>query len=73
MSRLTIELSATSITLNSVLKKIDQNEGSLGLLLNDRSLYKNVDSLSYNLNKLIKAIEENPERYLKHLRLIELF
>ena len=59
--------------MNSVLKKIDQNEGSLGLLLNDRSLYKNVDSLSYNLNKLIKAIEEDPERYLKHLRLIELF
>ena len=73
MSRLTIELSTISITLNSVLKKIDQGEGSLGLLLNDRSLYKNVDSLSYNLNKLIKAIDEDPERYLKHLRFIEVF
>ena len=73
MSQLTRELSTTSTTLNSVLEKIDQGEGSLGLLLNDQSLYVNMDSLSFNLNKLIKAIEEDPKRYLKHLRLIELF
>lgn len=73
MSQLTRELSTTSITLNSVLEKIDRGEGSLGLLLNDQSLYVNMDSLSVNLNKLIKAIEEDPKRYLKHLRFIELF
>ena len=73
MSQLTRELSKTSITLNSVLEKIDRGEGSLGLLLNDQSLYVNMDSLSVNLNKLIKAIEEDPKRYLKHLRFIELF
>ena len=73
MSQLTRELSATSTTLNSVLEKIDLGEGSLGLLLNDSSLYENVDSLSYNLNELIKGIKEDPKRYLKHLRLLELF
>jgi phospholipid/cholesterol/gamma-HCH transport system substrate-binding protein len=73
MSQLTRELSATSTTLNSVLEKMDQGEGSLGLLLNDPSLYENVDSLSYNLNELIKGIKEDPKRYLKHLRLLELF
>ena len=73
MSQLTRELSATSTTLNSVLEKIDLGEGSLGLLLNDPSLYENVDSLSYNLNELIKGIKEDPKRYLKHLRLLELF
>ncbi len=73
MSQLTRELSATSTTLNSVLEKIDRGEGSLGLLLNDPSLYENVDSLSYNLNELIKGIKEDPKRYLKHLRLLELF
>lgn len=73
MSQLTRELSKTSIMLNSVLEKIDRGEGSLGLLLNDQSLYVNMDSLSVNLNKLIKAIEEDPKRYLKHLRFIELF
>ncbi len=73
MSQLTRELSATSTTLNSVIEKMDQGEGSLGLLLNDPSLYENVDSLSYNLNELIKGIKEDPKRYLKHLRLLELF
>ena len=73
MSQLTRELSATSTTLNSVLEKMDRGEGSLGLLLNDPSLYENVDSLSYNLNELIKGIKEDPKRYLKHLRLLELF
>jgi len=73
MSQLTKELSATSTTLNSVLEKMDRGEGSLGLLLNDPSLYENVDSLSYNLNELIKGIKEDPKRYLKHLRLLELF
>ncbi len=73
MSQLTRELSATSTTLNSVLEKMDRGEGSLGLLLNNPSLYENVDSLSYNLNELIKGIKEDPKRYLKHLRLLELF
>ena len=73
MSQLTKELSATSTTLNSVLEKMDRGDGSLGLLLNDPSLYENVDSLSYNLNELIKGIKEDPKRYLKHLRLLELF
>lgn len=73
MSQLTKELSATSTTLNLVLEKMDRGEGSLGLLLNDPSLYENVDSLSYNLNELIKGIKEDPKRYLKHLRLLELF
>lgn len=73
MSQLTKELSATSTTLNSLLEKMDRGEGSLGLLLNDPSLYENVDSLSYNLNELIKGIKEDPKRYLKHLRLLELF
>lgn len=73
MSQLTRELSTTSTTLNSVLEKMDRGEGSLGLLLNDPSLYENVDSLSYNLNELIKGIKEDPKRYLKHLRLLELF
>ena len=73
MSKLSRELSATSTTLNSILEKMDRGEGSLGLLLNDPSLYENVDSLSYNLNELIKGIKEDPKRYLKHLRLLELF
>ena len=73
MNVLTKELTLTSQSLQSVLQKMDSGEGSLGLLLNDPSFYQNADSLAFNLNRLIKGINEDPKRYLKHLRLFELF
>ena len=73
MNILTKELTLTSKSLQSVLQKMDSGEGSLGLLLNDPSFYQNADSLAFNLNLLIKGINEDPKRYLKHLRLFELF
>ena len=73
MNILTKELTLTSQSLQSVLQKMDSGEGSLGLLLNDPSFYQNADSLAFNLNLLIKGINEDPKRYLKHLRLFELF
>ena len=73
MNILTKELTLTSKSLQSVLQKMDSGEGSLGLLLNDPSFYQNADSLAFNLNRLIKGINEDPKRYLKHLRLFELF
>ena len=66
-------LNKTNITLNEVLVKINNGEGSLGKMVNDPSLYNNIDSLSVNLNELIKNINENPGQYLKHMRLVEIF
>lgn len=73
LETLSTELNTTSLSLNEVLNKINDGEGSLGKMINDPSLYNNLDSLSTNLNKLIKNIEENPGRYLKHMRLVEIF
>lgn len=73
LESLSKELNETSSSLNQVIKKINEGEGSLGLMINDPSLYNNLDSLSKNLNTLIKNIEENPGRYLKHMRLVEIF
>ncbi len=66
-------LNETNQTLNEVLIKINDGQGSLGKMINDPSLYNNMDSLSVNLNQLIKNINENPRDYLKHMRLIEVF
>ncbi|MDR9418508.1 MlaD family protein [Gracilimonas sp.] len=66
-------LNETNLTLNEVLTKVNNGEGSLGKMVNDPSLYNNIDSLSVNLNELIKNINENPGKYLKHMRLIEVF
>lgn len=66
-------LQESTNSLNSILGKVDNGEGTIGLMLNDPSLYNNLDSLTYNLNDLILKIQENPGDYLKYMRLIEIF
>ncbi|AXI99323.1 ABC-type transporter Mla maintaining outer membrane lipid asymmetry, component MlaD [Cyclonatronum proteinivorum] len=67
------EMEGVSRDLTDIMQKINEGEGSLGLLINDPSLYQNLDSLSYNLNALIQNLNENPRHFLKHLRLIDIF
>ncbi len=48
----------------SVMHKIDQGEGSLGLLINNDELYSNLEKSASDLDILINDIKENPERYV---------
>ncbi len=73
LETLSKSLNETSFTLNEVLTKINEGDGTLGKMLNDPSLYHNIDSLAVSLNDLVKKINENPGRYLKHMRLVEIF
>jgi ABC-type transporter Mla subunit MlaD len=73
LKQLSKSLQESTHSLNNILSKIDKGEGTLGLMLNDPSLYNNVDSLTYNLNNLILNFQENPSEYLKYIRLIEIF
>ncbi len=70
---LSAELQQSSESMSSILSKIDIGEGTLGKMVNDPSLYNNLDSLTVNLNELVKAIQEDPKRYLKHMRLVDIF
>lgn len=45
-------------------KKISDSEGSLGLLINDKDLYLNLEKSSKELESLIKDIKLHPKRYL---------
>ncbi len=67
------EMDQFSRDLNVLIGKINEGDGSLGKLVNDPSLYNNLDSLSYNMNKLIKNFNENPRHFLKHMRLVDIF
>ncbi|OQB64755.1 MAG: mce related protein [Bacteroidetes bacterium ADurb.Bin141] len=61
----TIErLNNTVNELNSVLSKIDKGEGSLGKLVNNDSLYVNLNNASANLDKLLIDLKANPGRYV---------
>ncbi|WP_340104100.1 MlaD family protein [Rhodohalobacter sp. 8-1] len=68
-----VELEGASAELNEILKKINSGEGTIGKMVNDPSLYDNLDELTNELNVLMKGINEDPGRYLKHMKIIELF
>lgn len=73
LEMLSRDLKKTNAELNEILTKINNGEGSLGKMLNDPTLYDNLESLSGEMNSLVKNINENPRKYLKHMRLIEVF
>lgn len=50
--------------LQGVVSKINDGQGSLGLLVNDRQMYDNLNSASKNLDNLIIDLKENPKRYV---------
>jgi phospholipid/cholesterol/gamma-HCH transport system substrate-binding protein len=57
-------LNYTVSQLNSAVSKINSNEGSVGLLLNDRRLYQNMESTTRSLNILMDDLRVHPKRYL---------
>lgn len=67
------ELEMATGSLNSILDKLNAGEGTMGKLINDSSVYDNLDSLTIELNRLVKGINEDPGRYLKHMSVIEVF
>lgn len=52
-------------SFNSLLKKIDDPEGTVGKLLVDGSVYDSLDSLLSDIDSLVRKIEENPKKYIR--------
>jgi phospholipid/cholesterol/gamma-HCH transport system substrate-binding protein len=50
--------------LKTTLDKVNSNNGSLGLLLNDKKLYQNLESTSRSLNTLLDDFRVHPKRYV---------
>ena len=67
-----LDINETLSSVDKVIKNIDQmtmqlndTDNSLGLLLNDQSLYNNLDSTAKNAADLLKDIKERPKRYVR--------
>ena len=54
----------TVADLQASINKINNGHGSLGLLLNDDKLYKNLNDASASLNSLLIDLKANPKRYV---------
>lgn len=49
---------------DSIATRISEGRGSLGMMINDPSLYRNSDSLMIELRALIADVQKNPRRYI---------
>lgn len=66
-------LETTTATLDAILLKVDRGEGTLGMLINDPALYTDLQGAVANLNRILADFEQNPKKYLKDLKLVDVF
>jgi phospholipid/cholesterol/gamma-HCH transport system substrate-binding protein len=58
------KLDSTVTSLDTLLKGINEGKGTLGQLAQNRTLYDHTDQTMDEAQKLVKAIRENPRKYL---------
>jgi len=58
------KLQNTMNKLSALTDRLEAGEGTAGKLLTDQSLYNNADQLMVETQELIKAIRQNPKKYL---------
>jgi len=57
-------LNGTIANLQNLTNKLNDKNSSLGLLLNDKSLYNNADHAVQSLDSLFIDVKKNPKRYI---------
>ncbi|HVU84045.1 MAG TPA: MlaD family protein [Puia sp.] len=61
----TLESARSAMTsLKGAVDKMNSKDGSLGLLLNDKKLYQNLESTTRSLNTLLDDLRVHPKRYV---------
>ncbi|MFO8029871.1 MAG: MlaD family protein [Cyclonatronaceae bacterium] len=73
LGTVTRELGDVSSELNQMMQQINRGDGTVGRLIQDPSLYENLDSMAVNLKNISRRLDEDPGHFLKHLQLIEMF
>jgi phospholipid/cholesterol/gamma-HCH transport system substrate-binding protein len=66
-SELRTAINRANLTLDEahqILQKINNGDGNLGLLVNNDSLYYNLELLTGEIDRLVKDLQENPKKYI---------
>ena len=51
--------------IDKITNQINNKEGSLGLLINDKQLYNNLQNASKELEQLLRDLKDNPGKYVQ--------
>lgn len=55
---------AAVTNFNEMSKKMNSNEGTIGKLINDKTMYDNLEAASKELQELLRDVKLNPKRYV---------
>jgi phospholipid/cholesterol/gamma-HCH transport system substrate-binding protein len=58
-----------TVSLKSITEKIENGEGTLGMLVNEKTLHEDIEQMLASLNALLADVKADPHKYFK----IELF
>lgn len=64
LNKTVTSINETLANLQMLTGKLNSKDNSLGLLLNDKSLYDNLNQTSENASKLLLDLRQNPKRYV---------
>ena len=59
------EIDGVISSLNTILSKINDPDGSVKKILTEDSVYNSIDELLKDVDTLVKKIQENPKKYIK--------
>lgn len=65
----TARLDSAANSIQNLLGKVERGEGSLGRLIHDDTLYRNLEKFTQDLDLLILDVKQHPQKYIK----IEMF
>jgi len=65
LATLSDKLTVTADAMQRVVERMDNQEGTLGKVIADSTLYTDLKETLHNTNDLVKDIRKNPNRYLK--------
>lgn len=64
LARTLAQTDSAILSLNAIVSKINKGEGSMGMLINNDTLYTNLESAAQNLELLLYDMKVNPKRYV---------
>lgn len=58
------DLKSSVAGIKAIVQKLNSEENSAGLLMNDKALYQNLNNLAISLDILLQDVRSNPKRYV---------